>query len=257
MLTIDFNDSLSDKSRIALRIFHWGIYMRRSILAVTTVATALLIGSVANAAPVYIEDFNAGGFAGASLGLISPNDNFSDRYSPSDYRLINNFNGWVFNGGAYLATNGDPSNANGTYTDGAVLLNENGATSATLNLIGLLAAGQQYTLSFVAYGDNRPAPGNDPDWSITVNGNTTHGIDHGPAAFPAGYLVQASFVATGNDTFIFTQTSDQEASPIFDDFAISAAVPEPSTWAMMILGFAGVGFMAYRRRNQGAALNAA
>ena len=26
------------------------------------------------------------------------------------------------------------------------------------------------------------------------------------------------------------------------------AVPEPSTWAMMILGFAGVGFMAYRQR---------
>ncbi len=32
---------------------------------------------------------------------------------------------------------------------------------------------------------------------------------------------------------------------------ISAAVPEPSTWALMILGFAGVGFMAYRGRNQG------
>jgi hypothetical protein len=31
------------------------------------------------------------------------------------------------------------------------------------------------------------------------------------------------------------------------------AVPEPATWAMMILGFAGVGFMAYRRRNQTAA----
>jgi hypothetical protein len=27
-----------------------------------------------------------------------------------------------------------------------------------------------------------------------------------------------------------------------------APVPEPSTWAMMILGFAGVGFMAYRRK---------
>jgi len=27
------------------------------------------------------------------------------------------------------------------------------------------------------------------------------------------------------------------------------AVPEPSTWAMMILGFFGIGFMAYRRRN--------
>jgi hypothetical protein len=35
------------------------------------------------------------------------------------------------------------------------------------------------------------------------------------------------------------------------------AVPEPSTWALMILGFAGVGFMAYRRRNQATALAAA
>lgn len=29
-----------------------------------------------------------------------------------------------------------------------------------------------------------------------------------------------------------------------------SAVPEPSTWAMMILGFAGVGFMAYRRKSK-------
>jgi hypothetical protein len=35
---------------------------------------------------------------------------------------------------------------------------------------------------------------------------------------------------------------------------ITAAVPEPSTWAMMILGFCGVGFMAYRRKQSGAAL---
>ena len=28
------------------------------------------------------------------------------------------------------------------------------------------------------------------------------------------------------------------------------AVPEPSTWAMMILGFAGIGFMAYRRKSK-------
>jgi hypothetical protein len=28
------------------------------------------------------------------------------------------------------------------------------------------------------------------------------------------------------------------------------AVPEPSTWAMMLLGFAGVGFAAYRRKNK-------
>jgi hypothetical protein len=33
-------------------------------------------------------------------------------------------------------------------------------------------------------------------------------------------------------------------------FNIAGAVPEPSTWAMMILGFAGVGFMTYRRKSK-------
>jgi hypothetical protein len=33
---------------------------------------------------------------------------------------------------------------------------------------------------------------------------------------------------------------------------LTSAVPEPSTWAMMILGFAGVGFMTYRRRKTSA-----
>ena len=30
---------------------------------------------------------------------------------------------------------------------------------------------------------------------------------------------------------------------------VASAVPEPSTWAMMMLGFAGIGFMAYRRKS--------
>jgi PEP-CTERM motif len=36
---------------------------------------------------------------------------------------------------------------------------------------------------------------------------------------------------------------------------VVAAVPEPSTWAMMILGFCGLSFMAYRRSQNGAALS--
>ena len=33
-------------------------------------------------------------------------------------------------------------------------------------------------------------------------------------------------------------------------FAPVAAVPEPTTWAMLLVGFAGVGFMAYRRKSR-------
>jgi hypothetical protein len=38
---------------------------------------------------------------------------------------------------------------------------------------------------------------------------------------------------------------------------VVTGVPEPSTWAMLIVGFAGVGFMAYRRRNRPAMLGVA
>jgi hypothetical protein len=31
--------------------------------------------------------------------------------------------------------------------------------------------------------------------------------------------------------------------------SVPGAVPEPSTWAMMLLGFAGLGFAAYRQKN--------
>ena len=31
---------------------------------------------------------------------------------------------------------------------------------------------------------------------------------------------------------------------------VTVGVPEPSTWAMMLIGFAGIGFAAYRRRTQ-------
>jgi PEP-CTERM motif len=47
----------------------------------------------------------------------------------------------------------------------------------------------------------------------------------------------------------------------FDNFQFGALtavapVPEPSTWAMMLLGFTGIGFMAYRRKSKPALMAA-
>jgi hypothetical protein len=42
-----------------------------------------------------------------------------------------------------------------------------------------------------------------------------------------------------------------------NDFVVlnfSAGVPEPSTWAMMLIGFAGIGFAAYRRTKKSGAV---
>jgi hypothetical protein len=41
------------------------------------------------------------------------------------------------------------------------------------------------------------------------------------------------------------------------DVGVVGVVPEPSTWTMMVLGFAGIGFMAYRKRKSGYALRLA
>ncbi|GGI34583.1 hypothetical protein GCM10010987_80090 [Bradyrhizobium guangdongense] len=51
----------------------------------------------------------------------------------------------------------------------------------------------------------------------------------------------------GNATLNFASLdSNSPYGPVIGGVSISA-VPEPSTWAMLILGFAGVGFIAYRR----------
>jgi PEP-CTERM motif len=38
------------------------------------------------------------------------------------------------------------------------------------------------------------------------------------------------------------------------EFSLGSAVPEPSTWAMMMLGFAGLGYAAFRRNTKARAL---
>jgi PEP-CTERM motif len=74
-----------------------------------------------------------------------------------------------------------------------------------------------------------------------------------------GQVVQNSRTHTETITFSGPQTFDGFTLSI-TPFTIStsdpnnvmgniAAVPEPSTWAMIVLGFAGVGFLAYRRKS--------
>jgi hypothetical protein len=57
----------------------------------------------------------------------------------------------------------------------------------------------------------------------------------------------------GDNTFgnagLFFQLNPPGSNNTVNGITIAQAVPEPSTWAMIILGFAGLGFMASRKRN--------
>jgi hypothetical protein len=77
-----------------------------------------------------------------------------------------------------------------------------------------------------------------------LHGFTTNGVEINVASgLETGHpgISEVTIGATGSIGFEFL--------PPGTNFILTPAVPEPSTWAMMILGFAGVGFMAYRRRN--------
>jgi hypothetical protein len=62
--------------------------------------------------------------------------------------------------------------------------------------------------------------------------------------------------AAAGPSYTFTGTYSIDGATGSGTFNVSA-VPEPSTWAMMILGFAGIGFMAYRRKQNGSTLRLA
>jgi len=51
-------------------------------------------------------------------------------------------------------------------------------------------------------------------------------------------------------TFVGGFTNIDDVAPLSGPGSVTGSVPEPSTWAMMILGFVGVGFMAYRRKSK-------
>jgi hypothetical protein len=87
----------------------------------------------------------------------------------------------------------------------------------------------------------------------------TLAASYNPAFITAhGGMTSTAFVAlldglNAGDAYLNIHTT---TSPGGEIRGFLHAVPEPSTWAMMILGFAGIGFMAYRRKNK-MALNAA
>jgi PEP-CTERM motif len=106
--------------------------------------------------------------------------------------------------------------------------------------------------------------GNSSGGSGTVTGLVWGGTSNTALLFSGanligttGALSTPSFHATATDPFnpavspfsltLGVEVTRTTAGLTTGDFNVSA-VPEPSTWAMMVLGFAGIGFMAYRRK---------
>lgn len=159
--------------------------------------------------------------------------------------------------GYFTIDNGSPSASGGEVT---FVLNGDGTISA--DLISTLAG------AFQGFGfDSAQIDLAESNFAPTAPDNTV-GWDDLYGYHPSGFLCTSCgtsetwtigtpgeftsvFQALGGNTastdfFLFSQAGDQWGANVS-----SVPVPEGSTWGMMLLGFAGLGFAGYRRARAG------
>ncbi|MGB7407398.1 MAG: FxDxF family PEP-CTERM protein [Pontixanthobacter sp.] len=108
-------------------------------------------------------------------------------------------------------------------------LPEMGTTGATISTVG---SGVN-NLDFIEVLLNGVA------FDLTPNGRVQFGSLEGISTQAGTQNLSVRGFSAGNGSFAGTIAFDPE---------VAAAVPEPSTWALLLLGFAGVGFSMRRRK---------
>jgi PEP-CTERM motif len=134
--------------------------------------------------------------------------------------------------GNFVAGNDDYSTIGGFLAGSGSASNFLYGSLYTITL-GQLAAGTILTIT------------HDDGVSVFDNGIQVNSTVSGPTSVVTDTV---DITTTGDITLYYSR---QNGTP---SILQVSAVPEPSTWAMMILGFVGVGFMAYRRKQNGPSL---
>jgi hypothetical protein len=242
--------------------------MRKLALGVAFVA--LTVGSAIPAfatSIVYSSDFSSGSTADFSGGSLTT--------SPSGVQFLE------FGGAGGYSTLTLTGLQPHTMVSLSFSLYAVGSMDGNVNVIGG-GAGDYFTVTsggntvfneaFANYGNGElqsyPVAGSQPGTgAATLNALGYSGFPQGSAGIQdAEYTITNQIVLSTASTISFTFI-DNSNEGMGNEFygidnvtvstdAITTAVPEPSTWAMMLLGFAGLGFMGYRRKNK-TALNVA
>ena len=131
--------------------------------------------------------------------------------------------------------------------------NANGSIAQTFDTV----AGQAYQVNFFLAGnpDGGPAAkleitsadgGQQQDSLFTVTGSDSR-TNMGWTAF------SYKFSATGSSTTLaFASATGTPFGPALDNVSVSTAVPEPASWALMLVGFGGLGAVMRRQRRTAA-----
>jgi hypothetical protein len=194
----------------------WGntMNLNGALLAGAALALATALGSTGAQAANLITNggFETGDFTGWTVSANATGV------------VTAGFDGEVPNSGTYFAALGDTS---GSYPYG------------TLSQTVTDTAGQNLTLSYYLESDGATPNYFDANWNgVLIPGSDLTNVgDQRPNYVHYTFTV----VGTGSDTLLFHE-QNVPAYWGFDDVSLSTGgVPEPATWAMMLVGFAGLG----------------
>ena len=215
--------------------------MKRNLLAMTA-AGFVLIAASANATPFVNGSFESGADPGSFTSLNGGDSSIT---------------GWVVGGGANSV---DYIGSYWTASDLARSVDLNGLVAGSISQTFDVVSGQTYRVSFDLAGNPVGGP------ELKTLDSTANFTLFSPPPFDVSNTnlanmgwINYSFLFTADsnsETLTFTSTTTGNSGnstyptafgPALDNVTI-AAVPEPSTWAMMLLGFLGLGFVASRRK---------
>lgn len=206
------------------------------IVAASALLAGVTMSQASSAAPLLQDNFD---LAGPGDHLNWGGDSvFKSTSAPASVDLIGV-------GGSYNFLPG-----HGSYID------LDGSTGSGNNPAGQLTSVASfgpgsYTITFDLAGNQRGAASQE---TVVSLGGFSQAFTLASGVGFTTHSITFTTLTGGHLKFTETGPSDQQGNLL--DNVVLTAVPEPSTWAMMILGFFGVGFVAYRRKS-GAALRVA
>lgn len=204
----------------------------RTAIAMTAVAGAATIGAVPAQAAVNLV--TNGSFEGGFVGENPDGWNTINAASGSSQGLGAGAT-FAYDGTHYWGFSAVGSSDDALYQDVSV------------------TSGETYDVSFAVHPDG----GKPSDFTFAVDGVTLLDLVN-PAAVSdlstKNYVIETLTVkATSNVMDLSFGGRDVPGGIRLDDVSLTAAVPEPATWAVMLIGFGGVGGLLRRGRRAGIA----
>jgi len=122
---------------------------------------------------------------------------------------------------------------------------------SALRIVAVVGAMGLVTSAYAGTTTITPVLGGSVPGSFTFTGPGTEDFDFTiPTPYRYDFTLSAGLFSTttsgGPGSYVVAVTATGAGTV---DYTLTTAVPEPMTWAMMLLGFAGLGVVGYGRRS--------